>query len=82
MQRNELPRLFVIVDPSNVPSFPNDKPVIMVSHLNECVRMLNLLVKKQETMLKNKHSSRHNKKHKHEAKKSIKKKHLINSAGT
>ena len=44
VQRDEPPLLFVIVDPSDVPSFPNDALAIVASRLNECVRMLNLSV--------------------------------------
>ena len=44
----ELP-LFVIVDSSDVPSISTDPSTIVPSCFNNCVKMLNFLVEKQET---------------------------------
>ena len=49
VHQDEPPPLFVITDPSDLPSFLNDVPTIAASRLNECVCFLNFLVKKQET---------------------------------
>jgi hypothetical protein len=49
MRANETLAKFVILDPSDVPLIPNEPNTIIVSRLNDTVRMLNFLVEKQET---------------------------------
>ena len=46
-----LARKEIIVDPCDVPAIPNEPSTIVASRLNECVRMLNFLVEKQETSM-------------------------------
>ena len=48
VQRDEPPLLFDIVDPSDLPPFPNDAPMIVASSQNKCLRMLNFLVEQHE----------------------------------
>ena len=49
-RKEELP-LFVIVDPCDVPAIPNEPNTIVASRLNECVKMLDFFVEKQETSM-------------------------------
>ena len=41
---------FAIMDLSDVPIFPSEPNTIVASRLNDCVRMLNFLVEKQESV--------------------------------